>query len=302
VIDLSLIIVSYNTAALTCGCLESVLAADAGERESFVVDNASTDGSAGRILEEFPAVRLTANAENRGFAAANNQTLPQCLGRYLFFLNPDTRVSPDTFTRAVSFMDQNPQIGLAGVRIVNPDGTPQESVSFRYPGQKHCRGDELGHLPGRIACVLGAAMIAQTGLIRELGGFDETFFLYGEDQDLALRIRKSGFEIGFIADAVVVHYGGQSEMPTGAAAMWEKKIRAENIFYRKHYRPETILRIRRAELLKASYRTATLHLALPFAMDRQKVRAKLTRYGTIARVTRQLMAEERSKEGGTGGK
>jgi N-acetylglucosaminyl-diphospho-decaprenol L-rhamnosyltransferase len=301
VIDLSLIVVSYNTAALTCSCLESVMAADAGEREVFAIDNASTDGSAGRIEEGFPAVRLIANTENRGFGAANNQALPLCRGRYLFFLNPDTRVHPDAFTRAVSFMDQNPQIGLAGLRIINPNDTPQESVSFRYPGQKHCRG-ELAPLPGRIACVLGAAMIARTALVRELGGFDEAFFLYGEDQDLALRIRKSGFEIGFVADAAVIHYGGQSEAPTGAAAMWEKKVRAENIFYRKHYRPETIRRIRRAELLKAAWRRATLHLALPFTRQKEATREKQVRYETIARVTRLLIAAERSNEDGTGGK
>jgi N-acetylglucosaminyl-diphospho-decaprenol L-rhamnosyltransferase len=302
VIDLSLIVVSYNTAALTCGCLESVLAADAGTREVFAVDNASTDGSPGRIEKGFPAVRLIVNAENRGFAAANNQALPLCQGRYLFFLNPDTRIRPDTFTRAVTFMDRNPQIGLAGIRIVNPDGTPQESVSFRYPGQKHCRG-ELDGLPGPIACVLGAAMIARSGLIRELGGFDEAFFLYGEEQDLALRIRKSGFEIGLISDSVVMHYGGQSEAPTGPATMWEKKVRAENIFYRKHYRQETIRRIRRAELLKAAYRIATLRMTLPFAKDREKIREKLTRYETIERVTRRMAEEEqRSQDGGTGGK
>lgn len=299
-IDLSLIVVSYNTAELTCGCLKSVLTADGGKREFFVVDNASADGSAGRIETEFPAVRLIANAENRGFAAANNQVLPHCLGRYLFFLNPDTRVHPDAFTRAVSFMDQNPQIGLAGLRIINPDGTPQESVSFRYPGQKHCRG-ELGRLPGRIACVLGAAMIARTGLVRELGGYDEAFFLYGEDQDLALRIRKSGFEIGFIDDAVVVHYGGQSEVPSGAAAMWKKKVRAENIFYRKHYRPETIRRIRRAELIKAAYRIATLRMTLPFTQHNERAREKLARYEAITRVTRAMMEEERNQKDGTGG-
>lgn len=300
-IDLSLIIVSFNTAALTCDCLESVLAADAGKREVFVVDNASADGSAGRLKERFPAVHLIVNTENRGFAAANNQALPLCRGRYLIFLNPDTRVSPDAFTKAVSFMDANPQIGLAGARIVNPDGTPQESVSFRYPGQKYCRG-ELDGLPGSIACVLGAAMIARTGLIQELGGVDETFFLYGEDQDLALRIRKSGFEIGFIPDAIVIHYGGQSEVPTSAAAMWEKKVRAENIFYRKHYRPETIRRIRRAELLKAAYCMTTLRLTLPFAKDREKVRAKLARYETIELVTHRMAEEERGENGGTGKK
>lgn len=294
-IDLSLIIVSYNTAALTCDCLESVLAVDDGEREIFVVDNASTDGSAKRIADMFPAVHLIANAENRGFATANNQALPLCRGRYLFFLNPDTRVSPDAFALAVSFMDANPQIGLAGARIVNPDGTSQESISFRYPGQKHCRS-ELDGLPGSIACVLGAAMIAPTRLILELGGFDETFFLYGEDQDLCLRIRKMGYEIGHIDDSVVIHYGGQSEVLTGVARMWEKKVIAENIFYRKHYRPETIRRIRRAELVKAVYRKVTLRLTLPFARNREKTRAKLARYETIERVTRRMAEKESGRK------
>ncbi|MCE5262720.1 MAG: glycosyltransferase family 2 protein [Deltaproteobacteria bacterium] len=295
-IDLSLIVVSYNTAALTRDCLESVQAADTGERELFVIDNASADGSARLIEERFPSVRLIANTRNLGFAAANNQALPGCQGRYLFFLNPDTQVRPDAFARAVSFMDANPQIGLAGCRIVNPDGSPQESVSLRYPGQKHCRG-ELDGLPGRIACVLGAAMIARTGLVRNIGGFDESFFLYGEEQDLALRIRQSGFEIGFIPDAVVVHHGGQSESPANPAATWEKKVRAENIFYRKHYRPETIRRIHREELLKAAWRRATLRLSLPFTRDPEKVRAKLIRYETIARITRETAVGERGTDG-----
>ncbi len=298
---LSIIIVSYNTAGLACTCIESALASDGSAKEVFVVDNASADGSAAIIRARFPAVHLIANPENRGFAAANNQVLPLCRGRYLFFLNQDTRVSPDAFARTVSFMDANPQIGLAGVRIVNPDGTPQESVSFRYPGQKHCCG-ELDGLPGRIACVLGAAMIAQTGLIRELGGFDETFFLYGEDQDLCLRIRKAGQEIGFIEGAIVVHHGGQSEASNSTVGMWERKVRAENLFYRKHYHPETIHRIWQSERIKAAYRMTTLRLTLPFTTDREKVRAKLARYETIERVTHRMAEEERSENGGTGKK
>lgn len=289
--DLSVIVVSYNTAALTCDCLASVSAA-AGEKEVLVVDNASRDGSSEAIRARFPGVRLIANADNRGFGAANNQALPLCRGRHLFFLNPDTQVAPDAFVRALAFMEAHPEVGLAGCRMVNPDGTAQESVSWRYPGQKHCRG-ELDGLPGRIACVLGAAMIAPACLIRELGGFDEDFFLYGEDQDLALRVRRAGREVGYIADATVVHHGGQSERPTGSGPMWERKVRAENLFYRKHYRPETVRRIRRAERIKAAWRLATLRLSLPFAGQGDGVREKRVRYEALFRVTRQLEAEER---------
>jgi len=299
--DLSLIIVSYNTAALTCDCLHSVMAADGPEREVFVVDNASTDSSAEIIQARFPSIRLIANPKNRGFSAANNQALPLCRGRYLFFLNPDTQVRPDAFDRAVSFMDAHPRIGLAGARIVNPDGTHEESVNCCYPGQKHSRG-ELGSLPGGIAWVLGAAMIAQTELIMKLQGFDETFFLYGEEQDLCLRIRKAGREIGFIEGAIVVHHGGQSEASNSAVVMWERKIRAENLFYRKHYRPETIRRILRSEWIRAACRLAILRLALSFSSDKEKVRAKLARYETIQMITRSMAEEERSRSRGTGKK
>jgi N-acetylglucosaminyl-diphospho-decaprenol L-rhamnosyltransferase len=284
--DLSVIIVSYNTAAITCDCLDSVLAA-AGEKEVFVVDNASIDGTAAIIQARFPALHLIANCENRGFGAANNQALPLCRGRYLFYLNPDTRVSPDAFVRALSFMDANPAIGLAGARIANPDGSPQESVSLRYPGQKHSRG-ELDSLPGTIACVLGAAMIARTELIRTIGGFDEGFFLYGEDQDLALRIRKASFEIGFIPDAVVMHWAAQSERHSVPEAVWERKLRAEYLFYARHYRPQTVRRIRRLQYLQALWRIATLHAALmlPGKPDRRK--EKLRHYRVVRNFLRQI--------------
>ena len=237
--DLSIIIVSYNTSEMIVNCLRSVMATHGGGKEVFVVDNASSDGSVAIIRESFPSVYLMVNLENRGFAAANNQVLPYCRGRYIFFLNPDTEVMPDTFREALSFMEANPRIGLAGARIINSDGTLQESVSYRYPGQKYATG-ELTGLKGPIACVLGAGMIARTDIMERIGGFDEDFFLYGEDQDLCLRIRKLGYEIGYIPSAVVVHLGGQSERHCPSENIWKKKIEAELLFYQKHYLPETI--------------------------------------------------------------
>ena len=100
-------------------------------------------------------------------------------------------------------MDQNQHIGLAGARILNPDETVQESVSYRYPGEKYTSGEVAG-LKGNIACVLGAFMIARKSLLIDLHGFDEDFFLYGEDQDLCWRIRERGYSIGYIEDATVV--------------------------------------------------------------------------------------------------
>lgn len=277
---LSIIIVSYNTVNLIGDCLKSVFETSNIIREVFVVDNASTDGSSDFIKDNFPSVHLVVNTENVGFAAANNQVLPQCKGRYVFSLNPDTEVMSDTFSEAISFMDVNPSIGLAGTKIINPDGTLQESISYRYPGEKYTT-DELSGLPGSIACVLGASMIGRSELIKKIGGFDEDFFLYGEDQDLCLRIRKLGYEIGYIDSATVVHLGGQSEKDSLPSEVWKKKIDAEYIFYEKHYLPKTIKRISRAHIIKAWWRIITLKLFLPFAKDKTKTKEKLGKYQTI---------------------
>jgi N-acetylglucosaminyl-diphospho-decaprenol L-rhamnosyltransferase len=280
VIDFSIVIVSYNTADLIVDCLASTLASEDCGKEIFVVDNASTDGSADVVRERFPGVHLMANDKNRGFAAANNQVLPLCRGRCLFFLNPDTTLPPRSLKTLGDFLERNPRVGLAGARMVNPDGTDQESVSRRYPGEKFAAG-ELTGLPGRIACVLGAAMAARTDIIRAVNGFDESFFLYGEDEDLCLRIRKAGYEIGYAEDAVVMHIGGQSERQSPSADRWRKKVRAEYQFYRKHYRPETVARIRRADVLKARWRIFSLQAMMPFLRDKTAAREKLTRYWVI---------------------
>jgi len=280
--DISVVIVSYNTADLIGTCLDSVCASSGCRTEVVVVDNASADGSADHVGTGFPRVRLIANRENRGFGAACNQALPFCRGRYVLFLNPDASLQPDALSRAISAMDRNPAVGLAGLRILNPDGTLQPSVSYRYPGQRHCR-EELRDLPGRIACVLGAAMIARTDVVRRLGGFDEDFFLYGEDQDLCLRIRREGCEIGYVKEAVAVHIGAQSERSSPREDLLLRKIRAEYLFYGKHYRPDTVARIRKAEFLKARWRLFTLKLQKPFATDTRRLQEKEARYRLIAR-------------------
>ena len=288
---LSIIIVSYNTADLIGNCLKSVFAASNITREVFVVDNASSDRSSDFIKENFPSAHLIANTENKGFAAANNQALPQCKGKYVFFLNPDTEIVPDAFSEAISFMDANPRIGLAGTKIINPDKTLQWSVSYKYPGQKYTT-NESSNLPGKIACVLGASMIGRSELIKKIVGFDEDFFLYGEDQDMCLRIRKLGHEIGYIDSATVVHLGGQSEKNSLSSEVWKKKIRAEYIFYRKHYLPKTIKRISRANIIKAWWRIITLKLFIPLAKDKTIAREKLGKYQVIHHTVKKYHSSE----------
>ena len=288
---LSIIIVSYNTANLIGNCLKSIFEASNITREVFVVDNASTDGSSDFIKDNFPSVHLAVNTENVGFAAANNQVLLQCKGKYIFFLNPDTEIMSDTFSEAISFMNANPRIALAGTKIINPDGTLQWSVSYKYPGQRYT-ASEVSDLPGKIACVLGASIIARSELIKKIGGFDEDFFLYGEDQDLCLRIRKLGYEIGYIDSATVVHLGGQSEKDSLPSEVWRKKMHAEYIFYRKHYLPKTIKRISRAHIIKAWWRIITLKLFLPFAKNKTKTKEKLGKYQTIHHTVKKSHSSE----------
>jgi hypothetical protein len=272
--EVSIIIVSYNTEDLIGSCIQSLLTEEDCRKEIFVVDNGSDDGSVAYLQNRFPMVFLIANKENRGFAAANNQVLHQCRGRYIFFLNPDTILSKGALRVIVSYMDSNPKVGLAGTKLINPDGTLQWSKSEKYLEENDTRG-ELSGLTGSIASVIGASMIARAELIRKMGGFDEDFFLYGEDQDICLRVRKCGFEIGYIDGTAVIHLGGQSERNVTRLEVWDKKIRAEHIFFRKHYYPDTVRRISRKRVVKACWRIMGLILLLPFVKNKPKTKYKL---------------------------
>jgi N-acetylglucosaminyl-diphospho-decaprenol L-rhamnosyltransferase len=293
--EASIIIVTYRSADVIGSCLDSIESAGSVSREVFVVDNASTDGTAERVRTRYPSVQLIANSDNRGFSAANNQAIPLCRGRYLYFLNPDAELAGGCLETAVRHMDENPAVGLAGTKVVYPDGSMQETISLRYPGQKHA-AEELKGLPGAIACVLGASMIVRADLIRAIGGFDEDYFLYGEDQELCLRIRQRGYEIGYIGEAVVRHIGGHSERASASADRWRRKTLAEYIFYRKHYKPETIKKITREDRLKARWRTLTIPLTLPFLRDGDAARDKLVKYRTILETLDEI--ERPGRQGG----
>jgi len=269
--DISIIIVSYNTADLLFNCLVSLQATHGVNKEVFVVDNCSTDNSAQMVAQRFQDVGLIINSENRGFGAANNQALKNCRGRYIFFLNPDTVVKSDSLKKAVAFMDKNQIVGLAGTKLLNTDGTLQESVFYKYPSEKFSTGETLG-LKGKIAWVKGACMIAREQLINSLKGFDEDFFLYGEEQDLAWRIREKGFHIGYIEDAEVFHWGAQSERTTAPPRLFAKHIQAEFLFYKKHYMPSTINRIKKTQKIKAYYRLITLKIQLLFSKNKEPLK------------------------------
>lgn len=287
---LSVIIVNYNTSDLLRKCLQSLAPHAKADCEIIVVDNGSTDESATVVENEFPHVRLLRNQQNAGFAKANNQGLEVAFGRYVFFLNPDTEIRNGCCEAMLRYMETHSEVGMAGTRILFPDNRQQSSVETRYPGQRHTRG-EFDSLPGTIAWLLGASLIVRSEVVKDLGGFDEDYFLYGEDIDLGLKIRQQGWELGFIPDAEIIHWEGQSERGQPQSAVWRKKLAGEFLFYRKNYSPTAIKAIWRSNLLQAAWRIFSLSLTLPLLRHKENARMKLDKYKATFRFCLDAMSE-----------
>ncbi|MEQ9259275.1 MAG: glycosyltransferase family 2 protein [Roseovarius sp.] len=227
--DLSIVIVNWNTRALLRDCLRSV---EAGlgrlEAEILVVDNASEDGSAEMIRHAFPAVRLIESPRNLGFAGGNNLALRQARGRHVLLLNTDTLVHGTVLPAAVAWLDRHPQAGVMGPRVLNADGSVQPSCSA-FPSLRHLAMQTLGltrmarwdgyRMTGwnrseerRVEVISGAAMFVRAAAIREVGLLDEAFFFYGEETDWCRRFARAGWDLVFAPIPEITHFGN------GAAA------------------------------------------------------------------------------------
>ncbi|HNS49599.1 MAG TPA: glycosyltransferase family 2 protein [Anaerolineae bacterium] len=237
--DLEIVIVSYNTKSLLAQCLESVYAGleRAGlQGRIWVVDNASSDGSASMVRDHHPAVQLLALDRNLGFAAGNNAALQACASRgrsearHILFLNPDTLVQGDALGGLVRWLDATPDAGAAGARLVYRDGGFQHSA-FRFAGLAQVffdffpvhhrllesrlngrysrRAYEAG-LPFEVDHPLGAALMVRSAVLRQVGSFDERFFMYCEEVDLCRRIWAAGWRVFCVPGALIVHLEGQS--------------------------------------------------------------------------------------------
>jgi len=254
--DLSVIIVSYNTRDLLRGCLASVILTLSSRlsHEVLVVDNASTDGSAAMVQDAFPQVRLLINKENRGFAAANNQALGQSRGRHAILLNPDTVVREGALDGMVKFLDERAQVGVVGPRLLYPDSGFQHSaftfptlpmifldffalnhrlinsrLNGRYPRALYEAGE-----PFLVDHPLGAGLMVRREAIEKVGLLDEGFFIYCEEIDWCMRIRRAGWEVYCVPSAVVVHHAGQSTRQVRNemfVALWRSRFR----LFSKHY-------------------------------------------------------------------
>lgn len=252
--ELSVIIVSWNTCDLLMQCLESVIADTATlscpNTEILVVDNASTDGTVEAIHQQFPQVCVIENEHNVGFAQANNQAIGQSKGRYVLLLNPDTEIKPDALHTLLDFMESEPQIGLVGAQLLNADGSLQTScypaptllrelwrlfhLDSLYPYGTYRMTDWEITKPRQVDALLGACLLIRRRVLDEVGMLDENYFMYSEEIDLCYRVRQAGWPIYWVPQAQIVHYGGQSTQQVPSKMflhLYGSKLR----YFRKHY-------------------------------------------------------------------
>lgn len=248
--DVSVVVVSFNTCCVLEACLRSLVASTGVRLEVFVVDNASSDGSAEMVGREFPAVTVLRSPENRGFAAANNLAIPRTSGRYVLLLNPDTLVAPETVATLVRFLDGHPDVGVTGPRVLNADGSLQ-SCGYWYPTllreiRQSRRVNRLLSLvlgnerpdpdptrPTPVDWVDGCCLMIRREVIDQIGLLDEQYFLYAEELDWCRCARASGWRIVTCPAAELVHLRGQSTAKVAGPALAllvETRLR----FYRKH--------------------------------------------------------------------
>lgn len=252
---LSIIIVSYNVKHYLEQCLMSVQrAVDGMETEIFVVDNHSKDDSVEYLSDRFPEVTFIASNHNLGFSRANNVAIRQAVGEYVLLLNPDTLVGEDVIKQTVSFMDEHPDAGGVGVKMLKTDGgvaqesrrglpTPMTSfykmsgLGARYPQSRRFGHYYMSYLPwdkpAQIEVISGAYFMLRHSALDKIGLLDEDFFMYGEDIDLSYRLLKGGFSNWYLP-LPILHYKGESTQRSSfryVHVFYEAML----IFFRKHY-------------------------------------------------------------------
>ncbi len=253
--ELSIIIVNYNVKEFLQNLLHSIEKASSNiVKEIIVVDNASDDGSVEVIKEKFPSVKLLENKINVGFGRANNQGLAIAKGKYILFINPDCIVSEDTLDKMISFFESHPDCGLAGCKILNSDGTLQLACRRSFPGpwtsftkvtglsnifptSKIFARYNLTYLDENktyeVDAVSGSFMMIRKEVYQKTGGFDEQFFMYGEDLDLCYRVQKNDYKVFYVHGTQIIHYKGES---TKRSNLDETKLfyDAMHLFVKKH--------------------------------------------------------------------
>lgn len=271
-VQISVVVVSYNTREMTLRCLDALTKElTALTHEVIVVDNASTDGSADAIAAGFPGLRLIRSPRNVGFGAGNNLGMREARGEYLLLINTDAFCSPGAVHGMLTGMDRHPKAAVIGPRLLNADGSLQPSC-YRYPSPVRCWLENLWisaiarpatpagdyrrwphDTETEVDWLIGACMLVRREAYERVGGFDEQFFMYAEETDWQKRMRDAGFGIVLVPGATVTHLGG-------ASGKSEKvKIRAAffdslDTYTRKHHGLSGVISMRLAMLIGSGLR------------------------------------------------
>lgn len=303
--DVSIIIVNWNTRERLRECLQSLreCSYDGLTGETWVVDNASHDGSAAMARADFPEAQVLENAENVGFARANNQALAQAAGRHLLLLNSDCVALPGAIGAMSGFLDAHPKAGAAGCRLLNGDGSVQRSAWLSFPtlGSVASGGLWLDKIPilrnrlareqrelaratepTQVAHLLGACLMARREAVEQVGMLDDQYFMYLEETDWCRRFSQSGWSVWLVPSGSIIHYGQQSAglAPDKATADW---CRSMCRFYRAAYGAGAV----QMSLLKLAIAAS---VCLRFAVSQARPRGKRPSWAGTARALQALRA------------
>jgi hypothetical protein len=246
--DVSVSVVMFESADCLVDLIAALRAQTDVTLEAFFVDNASRDADvARRHLAREQLGTVTWNTDNVGFGRAHNQNLARFRGRYVLLLNPDVRFGPEVLAQLVRFLDANPDVAIAGPRILEGGSRHEFRPRRFYPGEGMVPL-EAGLDRAEIAWLNGCCLLVRRTVLQELGGFDPDYFLYAEETDLCLRARRAGHRIGWCPTAEAHHLHHQSQLGSGAEERSLRLFRGVATFWEKHYPPADVRRMARFQV------------------------------------------------------
>lgn len=306
--DVSICIVNWNTRELLCACIESIRARTTGlQYEIVVVDNDSSDGTVETVRSKFPDVKLIASASNLGFARGCNLAVAHAVGRHILYLNPDTEIVTNAVYGMSQVLDESPEIGAVGCRLLNSDGSVQYTCACAAPSARNELCALLGldrifsstpifsarelaywdHEDNRdVECLSGACVMMRRELVDVLGGLDESTFMYGEDVDLCVRVAKTGARVHYLASEKIYHHEGSGSRKRGRDFAPMRQRNANCYVLEKHQGRGSAFRYRLAVFAGSCIRCASAAIVLPLTLFHRpaydRVLHAFQRYGNLA--------------------